>query len=233
MSKYSIEEFIAQSAQKDDGFNFFDLESKKMLEINLDGADHNLVWLKLGSMVAYRGDVQFHREGLMKQGIERLIKKQFTGEGATLMKATGKGKVYIADYGKQITILDLTDDSITVNGNDLLALAPTLHWDIKLNRRISSFAAGGLFNVVIDGSGCVAITSEGNPLTLHVTPDSPVYTDPNATIAWSTGLTTNLKTNFSLGTFIGRGSGETIQMEFSGEGFVVVQPYEEIAGYTQ
>ena len=67
MSKYSIEEFIAQSAQKDDGFNFFDLESKKMLEINLDGADHNLVWLKLGSMVAYRGDVQFHREGLMEE----------------------------------------------------------------------------------------------------------------------------------------------------------------------
>jgi uncharacterized protein (AIM24 family) len=29
-------------------------------------------------------------------------------------------------------------------------------------------------------------------------------------------------------TFLGRGSGESIQMLFEGDGFVVVQPYEEV-----
>ena len=33
----------------------------------------------------------------------------------------------------------------------------------------------------------------------------------------------------SFKTFLGRGSGESIQMEFKGEGFVVVQPYEEVS----
>lgn len=228
MSKYSIEEFIAKSSQKDKGYNFFDLESLKMLEINLDGNQNSLAWIKLGKMVAYKGNVTFQREGIMEQGIERLIKKQFTGEGTTLMKATGQGKVYVADYSKQITILDLTEDALVVNGNDLLAMSSNLKWDIKLARKISSVLAGGLFNVEIQGSGPVAITSHGDPLTLIVTPDSPVYTDPNATIAWSSGLNLNFKTNFTVGSFFGRGSGESIQIEFSGNGFVVVQPYEEV-----
>ena len=74
----------------------------------------------------------------------------------------------------------------------------------------------------------VAITSHYDPLTLRVTPDRPVKTDPNATVAWSGSLSPEFRTDVSLRTFLGRGSGESIQMEFRGEGFVVVQPYEEV-----
>lgn len=35
-------------------------------------------------------------------------------------------------------------------------------------------------------------------------------------------------TDISLGTFFGRGSGESVQLKFAGDGWVVVQPYEEI-----
>ena len=56
-----------------------------------------------------------------------------------------------------------------------------------------------------------------------------VGTDPNATVAWSAGLTPEFKTDINLKTFLGRESGETFQMKFVGEGYVVVQPYEEIA----
>jgi uncharacterized protein (AIM24 family) len=38
----------------------------------------------------------------------------------------------------------------------------------------------------------------------------------------------DLKTDISLKTFVGRSSGESIQMAFTGEGFVVIQPFEEI-----
>ena len=179
-------------------------------------------------MVAYRGEVSFKREGVLEQGLGKLLKKQLTGEGVSLMKATGAGKIYVADTAKKITILDLTDDTIFVNGNDLLAFAPTLEWDIKMMKRISSMVAGGLFNVQIGGNGVVAITSHGTPMTLEVTPDNPVFTDPNATIAWSGNLETNFKTDVSIGSFLGRGSGESFQMKFEGTGFVVVQPYEEV-----
>lgn len=74
----------------------------------------------------------------------------------------------------------------------------------------------------------IAITTHYDPLTLKVTASSPVTTDPNATVAWSGTLTPELKTDVSLKTFVGRGSGESIQMHFVGDGFVVVQPCEEV-----
>jgi uncharacterized protein (AIM24 family) len=95
-------------------------------------------------------------------------------------------------------------------------------------KRISAMASGGLFNIHMEGTGLVAITSHYEPLTLRVTPDRPIRTDPNATIAWSQGVEPNLKTDMSFKTFLGRGSGETFQMEFTGDGFVVLQPFEEV-----
>jgi uncharacterized protein (AIM24 family) len=47
-------------------------------------------------------------------------------------------------------------------------------------------------------------------------------------VAWSGNLQPEFKTDVSLKTFFGRGSGESIQMSFRGDGFVVVQPFEEI-----
>jgi uncharacterized protein (AIM24 family) len=55
----------------------------------------------------------------------------------------------------------------------------------------------------------------------------PIMTDPNATAAWSGSLTPEIKTDISFKTFMGRGSGESIQMKFEGRGFVVIQPCEE------
>ena len=89
-------------------------------------------------------------------------------------------------------------------------------------RRMAGMMAGGLFNVRLTGSGIVAITSHYEPLTLRVSRQSgPVFTDPNATVAWSGGLTPEFATDISIGTFFGRGSGESIQMKFHGEGWVV------------
>ena len=88
--------------------------------------------------------------------------------------------------------------------------------------------AGGLFNVRLEGTGLVAITTHYDPITLHVSPGNPVITDPNATVAWSGNLEPKFKKDISFKTFLGRGSGESIQMQFEGEGFVVVQPFEEV-----
>ncbi|PLR99665.1 AIM24 family protein [Bacillus sp. T33-2] len=224
MSRYSIEEFVNQTKQQDKGEGLFELETPRMLEINLNGQ----VWAKAGAMVSYRGSIKFEREGVFEHGIGKMFKKALTGEGTSLMKANGTGKLYVADQGKKISILNLRNESIFVNGNDLLAFEPSIQWDIKLLKRVAGMLAGGLFNVRLEGSGMIAITSHYEPLTLLVTSDNPVYTDPNATVAWSGNLEPEFVTDVSLKTFLGRGSGESIQMKFSGNGFVVVQPYEEV-----
>lgn len=206
MEKFHINEFISKTKQQDKGQGLFELETERILEINLE----NQIWAKAGSMISYRGNIKFEREG------------------ASIMKATGQGKLYVADQGKKISILNLADESICINGNDLLAFESRLNWDIKLMRKIAGLLAGGLFNVKVEGTGMVAFTTHYEPLTLLVEPGDAVYTDPNATVAWSGHLTPEFVTDVSLKTFFGRGSGESVQMKFEGSGFVVVQPFEEV-----
>lgn len=222
--RYSIAEFVAATEQQDRGHGVFELETPRMLEVNLNGRMHT----KLGSMVSYRGEVKFTREGILDQGVGSLLKKAISGEGMRLTYADGLGKVYLADAGKKISILSLNNEGIVVNGNDVLAFEPTLDHKISMMKKVAGMMAGGLFNVAFNGSGLLAITSHYEPVTLRVTPGNPVFTDPNATVAWSAGLSPNIKTDVSLKTFFGRASGESLQMVFEGEGFVVIQPYEEV-----
>lgn len=225
MSRYTIDEFIQSTAQDSSANEYFQLESDRMLEVNLD----SMVWMKAGAMVAYAGQIKFTREGLLEQGLGSLLKRSVTGEGAKLTKAEGRGRLYLADMGKTIKILRLEGESIFVNGSDLLALEPTVQWEIKMMKKVAAVVSGGFFNVRLSGSGLIAITTHFEPITLKVSPGQPIRTDPNATIAWSGSLQPEFKTDVSLKSFFGRGSGESIQMEFNGEGFVVVQPYEEVA----
>ncbi len=225
MGRYSIDEFITATAQRDHDEGLFELESDRLLEVNLNSR----VWTKTGAMVAYRGEIRFTREGMLEHGLGKMLKRAMTGEGTRLTKAEGNGQLYLADAGKKISILHLQDDAIYVNGNDVLAFEDTIKWDIKIMKRVSAMLAGGLFNLRLEGTGMVAITTHYDPMTLRVSTNTPVSTDPNATVAWSGNLVPEFKTDISFKTLIGRGSGESIQMYFNGEGFVVVQPYEEIA----
>jgi len=224
MYRHTVDEFVAATSERDSGQGLFELESPRMLEVNLDGR----VWTRKGAMVAYTGNIRFEREGMLEHGMSRLLKRAVSGEGAKLTKATGSGSLYLADEGKKISILNLRGETIFVNGNDLLAFEDGVEWDIRLMRRIAGMLSGGLFNVRLSGNGLVAITSHYEPLTLQVTPERPVMTDPNATVAWSGTLSPDFKTDIYFRTFLGRGSGESIQMMFRGAGFVVVQPKEEV-----
>lgn len=224
MGNYTISEFVRKTQQDEQENDYFELETERILEVNL----MDTVWAKAGSMISYTGQIKFERERMLEHGVSKMFKKALTGEGTSLMKATGQGRLYLADQGKKVTIFDLNNESITVNGNDLLAFEPSIEWEIKLMRKVAGMMAGGLFNVQLSGQGRVAITSHYEPLTLLVRPGESVITDPNATVAWSGNLVPEFKTDISFRTLIGRGSGESIQMEFKGEGFVIVQPFEEV-----
>ena len=152
MARYTVEEFVQTTGQKDRGEGVFELENARLLEINLDGQ----AWTKMGSMVAYVGQVKFTREGMLEHGVGKFLKRAVTGEGARLTKAEGKGRVYLADEGKKISIINLQGQTLYVNGNDLLAFQEGIAWDIKLMRKVAGVMAGGLFNVKLSGAGMIA-----------------------------------------------------------------------------
>ncbi len=223
MTARRLHDFVNSTEQTDRGLAW-ELENDRVLEIKLV---NEKIWTKMGSMIAYRGAIKFTREGMFEHGASRAFKELLTGEGAKLSRAEGSGRLYLADGGKKINLLDLQGESLVVNGNDLLALGVGIKWDIRMIKRLSGMLAGGLFNMHLSGTGPIAITTHHDPVTLKVTKDNPVYTDPNATVAWSGHLEPEFKTDISFKTLLGRGSGESVQMKFQGEGFVVVQPSEE------
>ena len=199
----------------------FSLQNSKLLKASLNQIT---IQSKVGSMVAYQGDVTFEHAG--SGGMSRMIKKAVTGEGAQLMKISGTGEVFLADQAQDIHLLKLENDAITVNGANLLAFDAGIDWDIK---RVEGAGAlmggGGLYNIELRGTGWVAVISDGPPVLLN-TGDAPTYADPQAAITWASSVQTGIKTDVKLKDFIGRSSGESLQMSFTGAGWVLVQPSE-------
>ncbi|MCG5430735.1 AIM24 family protein [Mycobacterium sp. MYCO198283] len=174
-----------------------------------------------GSMVAYQGNVDFAFEG---GGASKFIKKALTGEGLPLMRCQGQGDVFLAEQAHDVHLLHLDNAGLSVSGKNVLAFASNLDWNIERVRG-GSIATAGLFNTTLRGTGWVAITTDGPPVVLNAA-EAPTFADTNAVVAWSAHLQTQLKTSFKAGALIGRGSGEALQVGFTGQGFVIVQPSE-------
>jgi uncharacterized protein (AIM24 family) len=206
MAHYSVQEFITTVAQDGEATAPFQLENPYLLEVNLNGR----VWARRGAMIGYAGQVEATQ-----------------GDRTSLMKMDGRGRVYLADRGKKIQILHLQDETIVVNRENLLAFQDSLHWDVTLMYRRSTILPRGLYNVRLDGAGMAALTTHHDPLALRVRPGQPVHTDPNATVAWAGSLDPEVLSGSSFEALFLRGSGESLQLRFEGEGWVVLQPFEE------
>jgi uncharacterized protein (AIM24 family) len=198
----------------------FALQNSKLLKVSLDQIT---IQARAGAMVAYQGDVAFEHAG--SGGLSRMVKKAVSGEGITLMKMSGTGEVFLADTAQDIHLIYLENDAITVNGPNLLAFDSGIDWDIKRVEGVSGFVGGGLFNMALSGTGWVAIVSDGPPVLLN-TGEAPTFADPQAAITWASSVQTGIKTDIKLKNFIGRGSGESVQMSFAGQGWLLVQPSE-------
>jgi uncharacterized protein (AIM24 family) len=198
----------------------FTLQGPRLLKVELSETS---VMARNGSMVAYQGDVRFEHKG---GGLGRLLKKSVTGEQLRLMQASGSGEVFLANQAMLVHLLRLNEDSLTVNGANILAFEAGIDWDVtRVKGGTAGVLAGGLFNMNLRGTGLVALVSDGEPVRLDVS-EAPTFGDPQAAIAWSGGVRTNLKTDVQAKTLIGLGSGESFQLGFSGKGWVLVQPSE-------
>ena len=197
----------------------FTLQNGKMLRVTL-GPD---VLAAKGSMIAYQGQVEFDHQG---KGMKGMLKSKVTGEGMSLMRCRGQGDVYFAVGAADVLILGLNGDAMSVNGENVLAFdADSINHDIKMVQGAGGIAAGGLFNVYLQGQGQVAILTRGTPVALWAH-QAPTFVDTNAVVAWSANLQTFLQKSWNMKALIGKGSGEAYQMGFQGQGWVLVQPDE-------
>jgi uncharacterized protein (AIM24 family) len=167
----------------------FTIQNPRLLKVELS---ETTVMARNGAMVAYQGDVHFEHKG---GGLSRLIKKAATGESLKLMQANGTGELFLAHQAMLVHVMRLENDSMTVNGSNILAFEAGIDWDItRVKGGAAGMLAGGLFNVGLSGTGFVALMSDGEPLRLDVA-EAPTFADPSAAIAWSGGVSTSLKSD--------------------------------------
>lgn len=214
-------DLFAQQHHEVEGPGNFVKQSSKMMKVELS---HGSVKALQGSMVAYQGDVRFEHQGA--GGVGKWLKQKATGEGLPIMRMTGTGEIFLAKLGMDVHVIDLDNDAISVNGANILAYSEALQDDIQMVRG-AGMLSGGLFNTTLRGTGQVALVTDGPPLLLQ-TGEAGTFVDPDAAVCWSAGLQIQLKTDVGMKALLGRTSGEEFQLGFHGQGFVIVQPSENM-----
>ena len=207
----------------------FSLQNKKLLKIQMN---YGPVWAKTGSMVAYQGDVRFENKG--SGGLGKMFKQAMTNEGVDMMQCTGNGELFVADLASEVQVIYLENDMISVNGANVLAFSSSIEWDIHRIQARGAAMTGGLYNVSLRGTGYVAITTKGDPVALDVA-SAPTFADAQAVVLWTAGVSMDIRVDTGgLKSLVRGGTGETFQMAFGGQGYVLVQPSESVVeGATQ
>ena len=124
---------------------------------------------------------------------------------------------------QNVFLLQLEGDAITVNTSSLLAFDAHLGYDIRMLGN-TGFLAGGCSTSWFRDKAWWP-SSDGPPMLLDCS-QQPTFVDPQAAICRSANLQPQIKSNFKMGSLIGRGSGESFQLACHGPGSAVVQPSE-------
>lgn len=199
----------------------FYLQNSKLLKVELS---HGPVKALVGSMVAYQGDAKFERKG--SGSLMKSLTRVATGQGGNNMSVSGRGEVFFGHGNADVQVLRLENDSIIVNSANLLAFSDTLDDKVERVKTPGAYMAGGLWNTRLSGSGWVAILTAGQPFTLNVQ-EAPTFADPQAVVLWVPTVDVSIRVQSGgVGSVLRGGTGEAIQMGFSGEGFVVIQSSE-------
>ncbi|MCX7204423.1 MAG: AIM24 family protein [Proteobacteria bacterium] len=205
--------------------------NEKLIEITLNNEE---VFAKKGSMISYQGKVNFARSFLGGGNVQDLAMRTVTSEGNALMLAKGSGKVYYGYNGLFVSIIQVNNEMVYVESETLLAYDARLTVGTMFlgnQGGVQSMVRGavtgqGLFTTTLQGTGEMAILSDGNAIALQVTAEQPVFVDPNAYIGHKGNLTSTIVTDLNWKTFVGQASGESYQVKFMGQGTVYIQASE-------
>lgn len=205
--------------------------NEKLIEITLNGEE---VFAKKGAMISYQGKVSFARSFLGGAGVQDLAMRAVTNEGYALMVAKGTGKIHYGYNGLFVSIIQVSGETVYVESDTLLAFDARLRTGtVFLGNQggVQGILRGavsgqGLFTTTLQGTGEVAILSDGNAIGLAVSPERPVFVDPDAYIAHKGNLSSSIVTDLNWKTFVGQASGESYQVKFTGQGTVYIQASE-------
>jgi len=201
----------------------FQLKNDRLLAVDL--LDEKVMAIA-GSMVAYEGSIKFEKAILGGEGIFGAIKRKLTNESLSVMQTSGKGTVYFAQEAREVSIIQLNNEKIFIESSRLLAYDQSLRTNTAFAGLHGAASGQGLFTTTVEGNGNIAVISHGSLLMLEVRPDTPLFVDPDAFIAYKGNIDRQFVFDVNWKTMIGESSGESYQIKFSGSGIVYIQPSE-------
>jgi len=147
----------------------------RFLENNLMEVDFaGKVFIKQGTIYSYSGNLTFW------------VKDKRPGGQPPLVIITGTGRVILTDHDREITFMQVHDETVYVEPNHLLAC------EEGLTPRYVSLGGAGLEVLALEGRGMVALSVASKPLPLTVTPGLPVSVPAASVITWSGNLVPRL-----------------------------------------
>ena len=148
----------------------------RFLENNLMEVDFSgKVFIKQGTIYSYSGNLTFW------------VKDKRPGGQPPLVIITGTGKVILTDKDREITFMQVDDETVFVEPGHLLACEEGL-----TPRYVPLGRVAGSRSSPSRGAGMVALSVASKPLPLAVTPGLPVSVPAASVITWSGDLTPRL-----------------------------------------
>lgn len=201
----------------------FRLENSRLLEVTLQ---NERVMTRAGSMVAYDGQMKFEKAILGGEGLFGALKRRVGGESFDLMTTSGTGRVYVAQNAAEILLVPLQNDRIFIESSSVLAFDHGMRSNTVFAGLRGASSGQGLFTTSIEGTGNVAAISDGTAIALEVTQSEPLFVDPDAFIGYTGNVRQEFVFDVNWKTLVGRSSGESYQLKFTGGGIVYIQPSE-------
>ncbi|MBY8888688.1 AIM24 family protein [Streptomyces sp. PTM05] len=204
--------------------------------VRADVAPGRPLFSQRGAMLAYTGQVTFTPSITGGQGgIGSMIGRRVANEATPLMTVEGSGSVMFGHGGHHAHVIELTGETLHVESDRLLAFEGGLRQGTMFMGSqggvmgvIRGQVTGqGLFTTTLSGSGAVAVLAHGGVFELPIRPGAAVHVDPQAYVAHRGEVRNRLSAAVGWRELVGRGSGETFQLELTGEGAVYVQASEE------
>ena len=179
------------------------------------------MFIQKGKMIAYYGALKF--ESLSAGAYDVLIKESFNSPlyMKNFVVVTGRGKLILGDRGHNLASYDLEDGSLVVRSENVLGFQPTLACR-------ESIIPGYL---TLLGTGSFVASSNG---PVHFL-EPPVKVDEDALLGWADMPSPSYRYDYNyvrgalraVGALVkGWGTGEEKQLDFSGNGTVLIQASE-------
>lgn len=205
--------------------------NSKMVSVDLNHGEQ--LFARRGAMLAYTGQISFTPAHTGGAGLGGFVGRMVAGEAVPLMTAQGQGNVLFGHGGFQTKIIQVQNESLSVEADKLLLYEGTLQAGTQFlaqNGGLRAVVQGqmtgqGLFTTVLNGSGYAVLLSHGPIFEIPVS-GGEVAIDPQAYIAHRGSVDVKLDANVSWRDAVGKGSGEAFQLKLSGQGTAYVQASE-------